>query len=73
MVRYFCDKCGKEVPKEKIRQCSLYVRKFKTCLKEIELSYCQDCFEEIIGADNVEIIRKAEAEREARKKEREQG
>lgn len=40
MIKYFCDKCGKEVPKEEIKQCSLYVRKFRASLKEIELSYC---------------------------------
>jgi hypothetical protein len=72
MVRYYCDKCGKEVPKEKIRHCSLYVKEHKTGLGEIKLTYCKECFEEIIGADNVELIRKTEAEREARKKAREQ-
>ena len=71
MVKYFCDKCGKEVPKEKIKQCSLYVRKHKTGIGEIQLSYCESCFEEIIGKDNAERIKKIELEREARKKERE--
>lgn len=69
MIKYFCDKCGKEVPKEEIKQCSLYVRKFRASLKEIELSYCKECFEEIIGEDNVAKIKKMEAEREARRKE----
>mgnify|MGYP003533863401 CR=1 FL=1 len=73
MVRYYCDKCDKEVPKEKIRHCSLYVKEHRTGLGEIRLTYCQDCFEEIIGADNVAKVNRVEAEREARRKEREQG
>ena len=71
MVRYYCDKCEKEVPKEKIRHCSLYVRQHKTGLGEIKLTYCKECFEEIIGADNVAKVNKVEAEREARRKARE--
>lgn len=73
MVKYFCDRCEKEVPKEEIRQCSLYVRKHKTNLGEIELSYCQECFEEIIGRENAERIKKIEFERDARKKVRAEG
>lgn len=71
MVKYFCDKCGKEVPKEEIKECNLYVKRFRASLREIELSYCKECFEEIIGADNVAKLNKMEVERMERRKARE--
>lgn len=73
MVRYYCDKCGKEVPKEEIRHCKMYIRKFKTGVGDIELSFCPECLEATIGRENAERIKKIEFDRDARKKVRAEG
>ena len=65
MVKYFCDMCGVEVPKQSVVQFSVYVRGFKASLKEIELSHCPGCFCKVIGEENAEKYSKLVAEREA--------
>lgn len=70
MVKYFCDKCGKEVDQRELKHCVLYVKNYKTSLREIELTYCPECFENVVGKETVERINSLVAEREARKKER---
>ena len=52
MIKYFCDKCGKELPKADRCDCKLTVTGFKGFDDTFNAIYCVECLKEIIGADN---------------------
>lgn len=72
MIKYFCDKCGKELPKDDKCDCKLTVTGFKGFDDTFNAIYCVECLKEIIGADNWDELVYKKEERRKRIKEREE-
>ena len=75
MVKYFCNKCQKELPKGSRYQCNMRIKGFSAIRDTFDCDYCEECLADIIGKENLEELKSREAERkkrvEERKKERE--
>ena len=72
MIKYFCEKCGKEIPKNERVACEIYIRRIS--VERIDCDFCQECLSSIVGKDRFcELIKKYEERRmrvEERKKAR---
>ena len=63
MVKYFCEKCGKEIPQNERVACEIHIRKLAPA-ERIDCDFCQDCLSSIIGRDRYcELIKRYEERR----------
>lgn len=62
MIRFFCNKCGKELKFGDHRKVELTVRPYITYGGIFNLDYCENCFKEIIGEEEYTNMIKREAE-----------
>ena len=72
MIKYFCEKCGKEIPKDERLACEIHIKKLTLSTNRIDCDFCQECISSIIGRDRfIELIKRYEERRmrvEERKK-----
>lgn len=66
MIKYYCDKCEKELSKDDYGKCEIRIRGFSFMTDTFSASYCDDCLSQIIGADNYAEMKKRKAERKKR-------
>lgn len=70
MVKYYCDKCGKELPKAERYRTELKISGFAGITDRLDCEYCEDCLAEIIGKDKFTRLLELKAERQRRAEER---
>lgn len=70
MVKYYCDKCGKELPKAERYRAELRISGFASVTDRLDLEYCEDCLAEIVGKDKFTRLLELKAERQKRAEER---
>ena len=71
MIKYFCDKCGKELTKAERYKCELKISGFAGVTDRIDCEYCEECLAKIVGKDKFARLLEIKAERQRRRAERE--
>lgn len=77
MVKYYCDKCGKELQGDERYRCDFKIRGYTAITDRFDVEYCEGCLKTIIGEEKfAELLRRKEERRErieARKQSRKEG
>lgn len=69
MLKYFCDKCNKELTKEDKYHCEIKVKGFTRITDTFNVEYCKECLKGIIGQENYIKLCEFEEERKKRREE----